>query len=140
MVPEDQELVRPDSSSTVGSVRGGMVVIPTSPARSTPRHQGGGSNSLHRCVQFGLGSPIRLTLDTGTVVSISTIMPHKHSGDAGCHLCRERLPTSSEVPSGAIDVRQCSDSGIHQERGGHKIAHFDADDHSAAQVVRQQGD
>ena len=40
MVAEDRELVRPDSSSTVGSVRGGMVVIPSSPARSTPRHQG----------------------------------------------------------------------------------------------------
>ena len=140
MVPEDRELVRPDSSSTVGSVRGGMVVIPSSPARSTPRHQGDGSNSLHRCVQFGLGSPVRLTLDTGTVVSISKIVPHKRSGDAGCHLCCERLPTSSEVPSGATDVRQRSDGGVHQERGGHEIAHFDADDHSAAQVVRQQGD
>ena len=138
MVPEDRELVRTDSSSTVGSARGGMVVIPSSPARSTPCHQGDG-NSLHRCVQFGLGSPVRLTLDTGTVVSISTIVPHKRSGDAGCHLCCERLPTSSEVPSGAIDVRQRSDSGVHQERGGHEIAHFDADDHSAAQVVRQQG-
>ena len=140
MVPEDRELVRPDSSSTVGSVRGGMVVIPSSPARSTPRHQGDGSNSLHRCVQFGLGSPVRLTLDTGTVVSISTIVPHKRSGDAGCHLCCERLPTSAEVPSGEIDVRQCSDGDVHQEGGGHEIAHFDADDHSAAQVVRQQGD
>ena len=95
MVPEDLELVWPDSSSTVGSVRGGMVVIPSSPARSTPCHQGDGSNSLHRCIQFGLGSPVRLTLYTGTVVSISTIVPHKRSGDAGCHLCCERLPTSS---------------------------------------------
>ena len=140
MVPEDRELVRPDSSSTVGSVRGGMVVIPSSPARSTPRRQGDGSNSLHRCIQFGLGSPVRLTLDTGTVVSISTIVPHKRSRDAGCHLCCERLPTSSEVPRGETDVRQRSDGGVHQERGGHEIAHFDADDHSAAQVVRQQGD
>ena len=101
MVPEDRELVRPDSSSTMGSVRGGMVVIPSSPARSTPRHQGNGSNSLHRCVQFWLGSPVRLTLDTGTVVSISKIVPHKCSGDASCHLCCEKLPTSSEVPCGA---------------------------------------
>ena len=139
-MPDDRELVRPDSSSTVGSVRGGMVVIPSNPARSTPRHQGEGSNSLHRCVQFGLGSPVRLTLDTGTVVSISKIVPHKRSGDAGCHLCCERLPTSSEVPSGATDVRQRSDGGVHQERGGHEIAHFDADDHLTAQVVRQQGD
>ena len=135
MVTEDRELVRPDSSSTVGSVRGGMVVITSSPARSTPRHQGDGSNSLQRCVQFGLGSPVRLTLDTGTVVSISKIVPHKRSRDAGCHLCCERLPTSSEVPSGATDVRQRSDGGVHQERGGHQIAHFDADDHPAAQVV-----
>ena len=104
MVPEDRELVRPDSSSTVGSVRSGMVVIPSSPARSIPRHQGDWSNSLHRCIQFGLGSPVRLTLDTGTVVSISTIVPYKRSGDAGCHLCCERLPTSAEVPSGEIDV------------------------------------
>ena len=140
MVPEDRELVRPDSSSTVGSVRGGMVVIPSSPARSTPRRQGDRSDSLHRCVQFGLWSPVRLTLDTGTVVSISTIVPHKRSRDAGCHLCCERLPTSSEVPRGETDVRQRSDGGVHQERGGHEIAHFDADDHSAAQVVRQQGD
>ena len=62
MVPEDRELVRPDSSSAVGSVRGGLVGISSSPARSTPCHQGDGSNSLHRCVQFGLGSPVRLTL------------------------------------------------------------------------------
>ena len=75
-----------------------------------------------------------------TVVSISTIVPHKRSRDAGCHLCCERLPTSSEVPRGETDVRQRSDGGVHQERGGHEIAHFDADDHSIAQVVRQQGD
>ena len=67
-------------------------------------------------------------------------MPHKRSGDAGRHLRCERLPTSAEVPSGEIDVRQRSDGGVHQERGGHKIAHFDADDHTAAQVLRQQGD
>ena len=41
-----------------GSVRDGIVVIPSSPARSTPRHQGDGSNSLHRCVQFELGSQL----------------------------------------------------------------------------------
>ena len=117
MVPEDRELVRPDSSSTVGSVRGGMVVIPSSPARSIPRRQGDGSDSLHKCVQFGLGSPVRLTLDTGTVVSISKIVPHKRSRDAGCHLCCERLPTSSEVPSGVTDVRQRSDGGIKNEGG-----------------------
>ena len=95
---------------------------------------------FHRCVQFGLGSPVRLTLDTGTVVSISKIVSHKRSRDAGCHLCCERLPTSSKVPSGETDVRQRSDGSVHQERGGHEIAHFDADDHPAAQVVRQQGD
>ena len=93
MVPEDRELVRPDSSSTVGSVRGGMVVIPSSPARSTPRHQGDGSNSLHRCVQFGLGSPVRLTLDTGTVVSISKIVPHKRlEMQAVIYAVRDFLP------------------------------------------------
>ena len=86
------------------------------------------------------GEPVRFTLDSGTMVSISKIVSHKRSGDAGRHLHCERLPTSSEVLSGAIDVRQRSDGGIHQERGGHKIAHFDADDHSVAQVVQQQGD
>ena len=86
------------------------------------------------------GEPVRFTLDSGTVVSISKIVLHKRSGDAGSHLHCERLPTSSEVLSGAIDVRQRSDGGVHQERGGHKIAHFDADDHTAAQVLRQQGD
>ena len=140
MVPEDRELVRLDSSSTVGSVRDGMVVISSSPARSTPRHQGDGSTSFHGCVQFRLGSPVRLTLDTGTVVSISTIVAHKCSGDAGRHLRCERLPTSSEVPGGSIDVRQRSDCGLHQERGGHEIAHFDAADHTTAKVVRSQGD
>ena len=102
MVPEDRELVQPDPSSSVGSVRGGLVGISSSPARSTPRHHGAGSNSLHGCIQFGLGSPVRLTLDTGTVVSISTTMAHQRSGDAGRHLCRERLPTSSEVPDGCL--------------------------------------
>ena len=102
MVPEDRELVQPDPSSSVGSVRGGLVGISSSPARSTPRHHGAGSNSLHGCIQFGLGSPVRLTLDTGTVVSISTAMAHQRSGDAGRHLCCERLPTSSEVPDGCL--------------------------------------
>ena len=51
---------------------------------------------------------------------------------------RDFLP--HQVPSSATDVRQRSDGGVHQERGGHKIAHFDADDHPAAQVVRQQSD
>ena len=140
MVPEDRELVRPDPSSSVGSVRGGLVGISSSPARSTPRHHGDGSNSLHGFIQFGLGSPVRLTLDKGTVVSISTIMAHQRSGDAGRLLRRERLPTSSEVPGGSLDVRQCSDCGLHQERKGHEIAHFDADDHTTNEVVRLQGD
>ena len=114
--------------------------ISSSPARSTPCRQGDGSDSLHGCVQFGLGSPVRLTLDTGTVVSISTIVAHQHSGDAGCHQCRERLPASSEVPGGSLDMRQRSDCVLHQERGGHEIAHFDSADHTTAEVVRPQGD
>ena len=64
------------------------------------------------------GEPVRFTLDSGTVVSISKIVSHKCSGDAGRHLHCERLPNSSEVLSGAIDVRQRSDCGVHQERGG----------------------
>ena len=136
MVPEDRELVRPDTSSSVGSVRGGLVSISSSPARSAPRRQGDGSDSLHGCIQFGLRSPVRLTLDTGIVVSISNIVAHQHSGDAGRHKRCERLPASAEVPGGSLDVRQRSDCGLHQERGGHEIAHFDADDHTTAEVVR----
>ena len=139
MVPEDRELARPDPSSSVGFVRGGPVGISSSPARSTPRHQGDRSDSLHRCAQFGLGSPVRLTLDTGTVVSISNIVAHQRSGDAGRHQRCERLPASAKVPGGSLDVRQRSDCGLH-ERGGHEIAHFDADDHTTAEVVRPQGD
>ena len=97
MVPEDRELVRPDPSSSVGSVRGGLVGISSSPASSTPGRQGDGSDCLHGCIQFGLGSPVRLTLDTGTVVSISMIVAHQCSGDAGRHQRRKRLPASSEV-------------------------------------------
>ena len=103
MVPEDRELVRSDPSSSVGFVRGGLVGISSSPARSTPRRQGDGSDCLHGCVQFGLGSPVRLTLNTGTV-SISTIVAHQRSGDAGRHQRSERLPASSEVPGGSLDV------------------------------------
>ena len=86
----------------------------SSPTRSSPRHQGNGSDSLHGCVQFGLGNPVGLTLDTGTVVSISKIVAHQRFGDAGHHQRCERLPSSSEVPSGGLDVRQRSDSGLHQ--------------------------
>ena len=121
MVPEDRELVRPDHSSSGGSVRGGLVGISSSPPRSTPRRQGDGSDSLHGCVQFGPGSPVRLTLDTGTVVSISKIVAHQRSGDADRHQRCDRLPASSEVPGGSLDVRQRSDCGLHQERGRHEI-------------------
>ena len=81
-------------------------------------HQGEGSDSLYGCVQFGLGSPVRLTLDTGTVVSISKIVAHQRSGDVGRHQRCERLPALSEVLGGLLDVRQRSDYGLHQERGG----------------------
>ena len=91
MVPEDQELDWPDHSSSVGSVRGGLVGFSSSPTRSSPHHQGNGSDSLHGCVQSGLGSPVRLMLDTGTVVSISKIVALQCSGDAGRHQCCERL-------------------------------------------------
>ena len=136
MVPEDWELDPPDQSFSVGAVRGGLVGISSSPARSSPRHQGEGSDSLHRCVQFGLGSPVRLTLDTGTLVSISNIVAHQRSGDAGRHQCCERLPASSEVPGGLLDVRQCSDCGLHQGRGRQTIVHTNADDDMPAQVVQ----
>ena len=141
-VPEDRELVRQDFSSSVGSVRGGLVGICGSPARSTPRLQGNGSHSLHGCVQFGLGSPVRVTLDTGTVVCISKIVTHKRPGDAGCHQHRESLPSSrsSEIPGGSFDVRQRCDRGVHQDRVGHTILHSHAGDDTPAEVVRSQGD
>ena len=131
LVPEDWELDWLDHSSSVGAVRG-QVGISSSPARSSPRHQGNGNDSHHGCVHFGLGSPVRLTLDRGTVVSISKIVAHQRSGDAGCHLCCERLPASSEVPGGSLDVRQRSDCGLHQEWGRHTIVHTDADDDTPA--------
>ena len=140
MVPEDRELDRLDHSSSVGAVRGGLVGISSSPARSSPHHQGDGSDSLHGLVQFGLRSPVRLTLDTGTVVSISKILAHQRSGDAGRYQRCERLPASSEVPGGSLDVRQRSDCGLHQEPGRHTIVHTNADDDTPAQVVRTQGD
>ena len=140
MVPEDWELDWQDQSSSVGAIRSGLMGISSSPARSSPRHQGEGSDSLHRCVQFGLGSPVRLTLDTGTVVSISKIVAHQRSGDAGCHQRCERLPASSEVLGGLLDVRQCSDCGLHQGRGRHTIVRTNADDDTSAQVVQSQGD
>ena len=79
-------------------------------------------------------------LDTGTVVSISKIMAHQRSGDAGRHQHCERLPTSSEVPGGSLDVQQRSDCGLHQERGRHTIVHTNADDDRPAKVVRSQDD
>ena len=84
-VSEDRELVRQDHSSAVGSVRGGLVGISSSPAGSSPRHQGSGSHSLHGCLQLVLGSPVRVTLDSGTVVSTSKIVSHQRCGDAGRH-------------------------------------------------------
>ena len=129
-----------DHSSPVGSARSGLVSISSSPARSSPRHTGNGSHALHRCVQLGMGSPTRLTLDTGTVVSISKIVAHKRFWDAGRHQHSERLPTSSEVQSGGTDVRQCRHGCLHQEWRGHTIQHSHATDNTPAEVVRLQGD
>ena len=140
MVPEDRELVWQDHSSPVGSAGSGLVGISSSPARSSPRYSGNGSHALHRCTQLGLGSPTRLTLDKGTVVSISKIVAHKRYGDADHHQRCERLPTSSEVQSGSIDVRQRSHGCLHQERRGHTILHFHAADDTPAEVVWSQGD
>ena len=89
MMPEDRELVRQDHSSSVGSTGGGLVGISSSPARSFSRHPGNGSHFLQGCVQLGLGSPTRLMLNTGTVVCISKIVAHTHSGDAGHHQAPE---------------------------------------------------
>ena len=89
MMPEDRELVWQDHSSSVGSTGGGLVGISSSPARSSSRHPGNGSHFLHGCVQLGLGSPTRLMLNTRTVVCISKIVAHTHSGDAGHHQAPE---------------------------------------------------
>ena len=140
MVPEDRELDRQDHSTSVGSARSRLVGISSSPARSSLCHTGNGSHAVHRCVQLGLGSPTRLTLDSGTVVSISKIVAHKRSGDAGHHQRSEGLPASSEVQSGSIDVRQCGHGCLHQERMGHMILHSHAADDTPAEVVRWQGD
>ena len=100
LVPEDRELVQQDYSSSVGADKGCMVVVSGSPARSTPRLEGNRSHSLHGCVQLGLGIPVRVTLNTGTVVCISKIVAHQRSGDAGCHQRRGSLPSASEIPGG----------------------------------------
>ena len=139
LVPEDRELDRQDHSSSVGSERSGLVDITCSPARSSSRHSGNWSHALHRCVQLGLGSSTRLTLDSGTVVSIFKIVAYKRSGDAGRHKCSEGLPASSEVQGGSLDVRQRSHGCLHQEWGGHLILHSHAADNTLAEVVRSQG-
>ena len=64
----------------------------------------------------------------------------QRSGDAGRHQHRESLPSSSEIPGGSLDVRQCCDCGVHQERGGHTILHSHAAEVTPAEVVRLQGD
>ena len=48
------------------------------------------------------------------------------------------LPASFEVQSGSLDVRQCSHSCIHQERGEHLILHSHAAD-DMPEVVWLQG-
>ena len=58
MVSEDRQLVRPDHISSVGSVRGGLMGISSSPTGSSPHHQEYRSDFLHGCVQFGLRSPV----------------------------------------------------------------------------------
>ena len=140
MVPEDRELDRQDHSSSVGSARSGLVGITCNPARSSPGHSGNGSHAVHRWVQLGLGSPTRLTLDSGTVVSISKIVAHKRSGDAGHHQRSEGLPASSEVQSGSIDVQQHGHGCLHQERRGHTILHSHAADDMPAEGAGSQGD
>ena len=140
MVPEDRELDRQDHSSSVGSARSGMVGITSSPSKSSPRHSGNGSHAVHRCVQLGLGSPTRLTLDSGTVVRVSKTVAYKSSGDVGHHQCSEGLPASSEVQNGSLDVRQRGHGCLHQERRGHSILHSHAADDTPAEVLRSQGD
>ena len=109
LVPEDWELVQQDYSSSVG-----LVVISCSLARSTPRLEGNGSHSLHGCIQLGLGNPVRVTLDTGTVVCISKVVTHKRFGDTGRHQRRETFPSSSETLGGLLVLGQRSHGDIHQ--------------------------
>ena len=103
MVPEDRELVRPDSSSTVGSV---MMAWWSSPAvlqglslvtKETEVILFTDASSSGWGAQLGSGS-------TQAQWSASQRSWHINVGDAGRHLRCERLPTSSEVPGGSIDV------------------------------------
>ena len=73
-----------------------LVGISNSSTRSSLRHKRDGNDSLSRCVQFGLGSPVRLTLDTGTVVSISSWWLFNVL-EMQAVINGKRLPTSSEV-------------------------------------------
>ena len=86
-----------------------LVGISSSSTRSSLRHQWDGSDSLSGCVQFGLGSPVRLTLITGTVVSISKIVAHQHSGDAGRH---QRWETSYLIWGSRVVLLNCDNVDV----------------------------
>ena len=72
-----------------------------------PSPSGNRSDSLHRCVQYWLRSPVRVTLNYGTLVQIPKLIPHQHLGDAGHNECSQRVSATSLVPDHASDVRQC---------------------------------
>ena len=137
MVPEDQELDRQDHSSSMGSSRGGLLGISGSPARSSPRHTGNGSHAVHRCVQLGLGSLTRLTLDSGSAFLRS---PHINilEMQAVISAVREFL-----LHLRSIVVRLMCDNAVtgclHQEWRGHAILHSHAGDDTPAEVVQSQG-
>ena len=85
------------------------------------------------------GEPVRLTLDTGRW-SASQRSCHINvlEMQAVIYAMRDFLPRLRSWV-----VRLMCDNAvtyIKNKGGGHQIAHFDADDHTAAQVLRQQGD
>ena len=121
----------------MGSSRGGLLGISGSPARSSPRHTGNGSHAVHRCVQLGLGSLTRLTLDSGSAFLRS---PHINilEMQAVISAVREFLPHLR-----SIVVRLMCDNAVtgclHQEWRGHAILHSHAGDDTPAEVVQSQG-
>ena len=118
------------------------VLQPPVPGAEKDRRPASNNRLVHtsRMRPARVGRPVRVTLDTGTVVSISKIMAHQCSGDAGRHQRHESFPSSSEIPAGSLDVRQRSHSCLPTSRTRGDILHSDAADVTPAEVVRSQGD
>ena len=139
MVPEDRELVRPDPSSSVGSVRGAWWASPAvlqglplvtkerEVTLFTDASSSGWGAQLGSRLTWGQWSASQRSwhfnaLEMQAVINtVRDFLPHLRSRVV-------RLMCYNVV------------TGLHQERGGAEIAHFDAADHTTAEVVRPQGD